>query len=652
MTPTRTVAGRAPQRPLSVLLVEDNPADARLVREMLQDVSPRPILTHAVRLHEALQYLRTDRFSAVLLDLTLPDSEGLDTFARAHAEAPYAPIVVLTGLADEAIAAKAVRDGAQDYLVKGQVDGPLLYQSIRYAVERQASDAALRRSEARYRSLIEGSIQGILIHVDGVARLANQALATLLGVDRVDDLVGKSIWSFIVSEDRPLIAEYMRARIEGKPAPDHYRFRAIRHDSAVIWLDCIVTAIPWDGETAILATVVDITERRQAEEDLRASDERFRQLVDNIKEAFLVVELPSFRALYLSRMWEEIWGRRIEDAYSGSDLWVDAIHSDDRASVRAAHDAIERGEPAAHVFRVMRPDRSLRWVRARSFPVFNNDRQVYRMVGLVEDITDVRQTEEQLLQAQKMEAVGRLAGGIAHDFNNVLTVILGYSEFLLDDLGPTHPCAAGVQEIRTAAQSAANLTRQLLAFSRRQILQPQSLDLNDVLRRVDSLLRRVIGEDISLHMNLMTPLPRVNADPGQIEQVVMNLAVNARDAMPQGGQLTLETGTAQLDEGYVARHPGASVGTHVMLAVSDTGTGMDDATQKRVFEPFFTTKELGKGTGLGLATAYGIVKQSHGSIWVYSELGQGSTFKIYLPVAFAEAAEPVSGSRPDLARWD
>ncbi|HET9271739.1 MAG TPA: PAS domain S-box protein, partial [Vicinamibacterales bacterium] len=605
---------------LKVLLVEDNPADARLVREMLKDAH-RPVeLTHAARLRDALEFLRTTGFNAILLDLNLPDSEGMNTFLRARAEAAHAPIVVLTGLADEEVAARAVREGAQDYLVKAEVDGPLLYRSIRYAVERNASDETIRRSGALYRNLIEGSIQGVLIHVDGIIKLANPALAAMLGFERGDELVGQPVWQYIAPQDREMAQAYQRARREGRPAPSNFELHLQRRDGSVIALDTMASSIAWEGGQATLATVVDMTERKRAEQGLRTSEERFRQLAENIKEAFIVVELDGFRPLYLSRMWEEIWGRPLEEAYRDPAAWVRAIHPDDAGVVHEARQAIEKGEAISRNFRVVRPDGTIRWVRARAFPVYNASHELYREVGLVEDITDLRRTEEQLLQAQKMEAVGRLAGGVAHDFNNLLTAILGYSELVLQDLGDDHPSAVDLKEIRAAGQSAESLTRQLLAFSRRQILQPQTLDLNKVLTRVDALLQRIIGEDVELTMKLTAPLGRVSADPGQIEQVVLNLAVNARDAMPHGGKLTIETANVVLDEDYVAQHAGATSGPHVMVAVTDTGTGMDEATQQRLFEPFFTTKEPGRGTGLGLATVYGIVAQSRGSIWVYSEL--------------------------------
>jgi hypothetical protein len=398
---------------------------------------------------------------------------------------------------------------------------------------------------------------------------------------------------------------------------------------------------------AVVRAIQEAEERRrrhEAETKLRESEERFRQLAEQSSDGFWFVALNPERLLYVSPAVETIWGLPAERLYQDSRLWMGSVHADDDVRVRKAWTTWAKGEAPRfdEECRVVRPDGSVRWVMTKGTQIHNEAGAIVRLSGLTQDITERKQLEAQFRQSQKMESVGQLAGGIAHDFNNLLTVINGMAELGLAQLREGDQLHEDLQEIRRAGERAAALTRQLLAFSRKQILQPQVMNLTTVVAEMESLLRRLIGEDIDLVVVPTEGLGNVKADPGQVEQVIANLAVNARDAMPQGGQVTIETRNVEVDEQYAYEH-GVAVppGPYVMLAVSDTGAGMDEVTRGRIFEPFFTTKAPGKGTGLGLSTVYGIVKQSDGFIWVYSEVGQGTSFKIYLP----QVAEVTGGKR-------
>jgi PAS domain S-box-containing protein len=378
----------------------------------------------------------------------------------------------------------------------------------------------------------------------------------------------------------------------------------------------------------VAAELEKILERRQAEEALRASEERYRRFVeDDVAGAFvstpdgrLLACNPAFARMIGSASAEEALATNVVDLYQ--DL---AARETVLAEIRA------RGRIDQHEITWRRMDGSPLAVVETAIGDFDEDGQLTRIRGYLIDVTDRRRLEEQLRQAQKMEAIGRLAGGVAHDFNNLLTAISGYADILATEMDADDARRADVAEIRNAATRAATLTRQLLAFSRRSVLQPAVIDMNAVVDGIAPMLRRLVGEQIELRTVEAPDLGNVRADPAQIEQVLLNLAVNARDAMPGGGTLTIETANAKLDDEYVRTHTFVSVGSYVLLAVSDTGVGMDAATMAHLFEPFFTTKPVGEGTGLGLATVYGIVAQSGGHVAAYSEPGKGSTFKVFLP---------------------
>jgi PAS domain S-box-containing protein len=381
----------------------------------------------------------------------------------------------------------------------------------------------------------------------------------------------------------------------------------------------------------------------QTETALRESEREFQTLLNSITDYVWSADIVRGQVIYryYSPVVERITGYPPDYFMSSVDAWLSIIHPQDRALTERMLKREFQGEIVVHEYRIIRPDGEVRWLYGTTSPTLNERGEVVRLDGVVSDITEHKQLEEQLRQSQKMEAIGRLAGGIAHDFNNLLTAIISYAELSLRCLPSESLVYHDIQGIHSAAQRAADLTRQLMAFARNQIIQPKVINLNHLIFNLDRMFRRLIGEDIE-RVTLTAPdLGLVKVDPGQIEQVLVNLVINARDAMPHGGKLIIETVNITLDQNFARQHIELSPGNYVMLSVTDNGIGMTEEVKAHLFEPFFTTKEIGKGTGLGLATCFGIVKQSGGHILADSEPGQGTTFKIYLPRLEEEVSSPL-----------
>jgi len=492
---------------------------------------------------------------------------------------------------------------------------------------RKAIEDTLRRSEERHRRILETTLEGVwLIDLDGNTTFGNQRMAEMLGCTP-EELATSNLWDFIDDSDREIVVKRLAARSRGIGELHDFRFK--RKDGSFVWTSMVTSPITHlDGSIGALAMVRDVTEARRMEAELRESKERL-ELALSAGQMGTWEWTVGGGQIAVSIQVREMLGVPAETPLDSRDVYFSYVHPDDREGLAAKmRGYIESGSTERFIndYRVVRPDGRVRWVRSSGRALRGPTGEV-RILGTITDVTESRALEEQLQQARQLEGIGRLAGGVAHDFNNLLTAILASVVFA--EAAKVPGIAEDLATIRSAAERGAELTRQLLAFARKQVIELASLDLNAILGELAKLLRRMVGEDVELTFDLGGDLWLLRGDASQIEQVIVNLVVNGREAMPKGGPLRIETRNVVVDLGNADHHPGVTPGEYVSLAVTDAGGGIDKAVVPHIFEPFYTTKRT--GTGLGLASSYGTVKQLGGHIRVQSEPGQGSTFTVYLP---------------------
>ena len=636
--------------PIRIVLLEDVNTDAELIIRALRQDGLSVDVRHAQSRDIFESMLRDGAMDVILSDYSLPDISGMEAFHMAGKLCPRVPFIFVTASLDESTAVQCMKAGATDYVLKDHL--VRLGPAVRGALERREKECARLRSEEALRdrdALLQGILHSLphqiaVLDRDGAIILVNESWSRYVNEHTLMDVPNASIgrnllalWDEAAAAGS-LPARQVRSGVREVLAGDRDSF-VMEHDcrtenGETHWFTFVVSPLGSQRGGAVVANH-DITERKNMEEATSLLEKRYRRFFEEDSSAgFLstpegeVLDVnPAFAKLFELQSAKGAECPLLDRLTLAANPWGDLM------------DLLRRKHKLEH--------HGLQMLTARGREIsvvgnivgdFDEHDTLTEVRGYLIDETALRDMESQFLQAQKMEAIGLLAGGVAHDFNNLLSAILGHTEFAASEVGPDHPVHEDLQSIRKAGERAATLTRQLLAFSRRQILQPVILDLNTTVKELEKMLRRLIGENIDLVAVLSKDLGRVKADAGQIEQVIVNLAVNARDAMPHGGRLALETSNVDIGVQYAREHLGALPGPYVLLAVTDSGCGMSEQTMSRIFEPFFTTKPEGKGTGLGLSTVYGIVKQSGGNICVYSEVGKGTTFKVYFPRIDAEVA--------------
>ena len=631
-----------------ILLVDDNADMRQYVGRLL---SQRYDVETAADGAAALAAAHARLPDLVLADVMMP---GLDGFAllralRADVRTQAIPLVLLSARAGEEARVEGMQAGADDYLVKpfsarellARVEGLLRLKRVRETMQ-----ATVRASEQRLAGILRQATVGVAqTDPSGSLVYVNERFAQMVGRPR-EELLRLRMEDITHADDLPRHRElYRRMQETGEDFVIEKRY--LRPDGSAVWVQNSVYALqsPTGDPEITVEVSLDITARREAESALRESEARFRNMADNAPVMIWVTD-PSGACTYLNRQWSEFTGQ--PDGMGLGHGWIQAVHPADREETEKAFTAANRRRvPCQLEYRLRRADGEYRWTFDSGTPRFGPAGQFLGFIGSVLDIHDRRQIEERQRQSTKMEAIGRLAGGLAHDFNNQLHALAGFADFVGRDAGLSGRSRHDLLEVKKATERMASLTRQLLAFSRQQVLMPETLDLNDAVRDAQTLLQRLLGSDIEMAARLAPEPVWVRVDRGQLLQVLMNLAINARDAMPNGGELTLETAQREVRAGTLDDVAGIPVaaGQYATLVVMDHGTGIPPEYLPHLFEPFFTTKEVGKGTGLGLATVHGIVTQSQGYIWAQNAPLGGATFTVLLPLA-EEPRPVVPGSGP------
>ena len=651
------------QRRLQILHIEDNSDDAELINRTLRAGGLECDITRVQTAAELRNALQNHSFDLILADYNLPSFDGGAALEIVKEMSPRTPFILATGSLGEELAVETLKQGATDFVLKERLARltPAVVRAIHESQEKQnrkRAEVALKESEEKYRSFVETTNDWIW-SMDRQMRItySSPAVEAILGYTP-EELTGMNCFPLIHSEDRPEMTRVIETCVQKKTGWNSIVTRWKHKKGGYRYLES--NSIPMVNENGVIGfrgADRDITERKLAEDEIREAERKYRTLVEQVPAIVYIAEPgPNGQWHYVSPRIESILGFTAAQWMTDPELRSKQMFVEDRDPALFKHSSAERDLYISE-YRMHKKSGEIVWIRDEAV-ILQNSAGVTLIHGLMIDITDVKNAEEakqtlenELRQVQKIEAVGQLAGGVAHDFNNILMVISSYCELLMLQLNPEDPAFKHIEEMRSAAEKGSGLTRQLLAFSRKQRLEPTVVNLNQVISGMEGMLRRVVREDVELNIFLDERIPLTKVDVAQIERLMVNLVVNACDAMPQGGKLSIVTANVYLDENSVRQQVDGMPGTYAMIRVSDTGTGMDQATLSRIFEPFFTTKEEGKGTGLGLSTVYGIVKQSGGNIRVLSEVGKGSMFRVYFPEIKGEQL-PVEKSPQESSNQD